>query len=168
MPPDHRDYRAMEVCILGRDLPNLPSGHERAKEGDFGIREPLGYIGTKEASHRLWLLIEGLDLSDMLELKNIFIEGVGPDAPVYEKHQYCIPLKRLKEVAPFVDLARVRDPNDKYQPFLPVDLDVPHYRFGTEAHGVPDGLPRLPTGLIARPPLDVHGLVFNKKTMRYL
>ena len=167
MPEDHRDYSVLEVAIYIRDLPNTVGG-ERVKEGDIiAIREPLGYIGKSEAAQFLWLLIEGLDISDMFHFKDSFTEGDGQDAPRYEKRQYCIPLKRLKEVAPFVDLNRVRDGGDKYQPFLPVDLDVPYYRFGTESHSI-HGLMHLPAGLIARPPLDVHGLVFNKKTTRFV
>jgi len=168
MPPDHRDYHVMEVAIYCRDRPNLLSGAETVKEGDIiAIRNPLGYIGKSEAAKLLWLLVEGLDFSDMVDFNNVFTEGIFPDEIRYEKRQYCIPLKRLKEAAPFIDLNRVRDRNDKYQPFLSVDPDWPFYRLGTEGHSI-HGLMHLPTGLVARPPLDVHGLVFNKKTMRFI
>jgi len=168
MPEDHRDYRVMELSIYCRNKPNLASGTETVKEGDIiGIRTPLGYIGKSEAAQYLWLLVEGLDYSDMLAFKNVFAEGIFPNEIFYEKRQYCIPLKRLKEVAPFIDLNRVRDKNDEYQPFLSIDPDWPFYRLGTEGHSI-HGLMRLPTGVIARPPLDVHGLVFNKKTMRFI
>jgi len=168
MPEDHRDYSMREVAVLVHDYPNTHQ-NERAREGDIiEIRKPIGQIGRLEAAHILWLLIEGLDTGEMAKLKERFFEGPDTEAsPVYEKRRFCIPFDRLKQVVPSIDVNRIRDRADKYQPFLPVDLDWPYYRFATEGYNV-HGWQYLPAGIIARPPLDVHGLVFDKKATRYL
>jgi len=91
----------------------------------------------------------------------------GDATVIHEKRRYCIPLDRLKVVAPWLDLARVRDVSQRYQPFIPIDPEWPFHRFGTEARDQ-HGFQRFPANVVARPPLNVHGLVFDKATMRYI
>jgi len=157
MPETFRDFAVVEVAILVTDHLSLPSGHERAVEGDIiAIRKPRRVMGTKTRSRYLWLLLEGLDWNPMSILDRSNIEPIplddipNPDEIPYDKRRYCIPLDRLKVVAPFLDLARVRDVADKYQPFLNVDEDTG------------DHLPS------SRTPFSVHGLVYDKAFQRFL
>ena len=80
-------------------------------------------------------------LKDQLTTETDDVKGV-----IFDKRRYCIPFKRLPA---FVDLARVRDPGDLYQPFVGVSTDTTEF-------------------LWTLAPLRVEGLVFDKETMRYL
>ncbi len=125
----------------------LASGHERIQEGDIvTMRKPLGYCNFGEMSSYLWLLIQGPDTSILDRLKDGLAEEDIEDAPIFDKRRYCIPLKRLPV---HVDLARVRDVGDRYQPFFIIDEETGKF--------------------LAKPsPLRVEGLVFDKRTGRYL
>lgn len=116
---------------------------ERKTVGDIiAIRKPGIGIGLKEMSGYLWLRIEGLEENDMARLIDP-IEG-------FDKRRYCIPFDRLKAIIPSLDINRAKDLNDKYQPFLSVDHDPPYRFIGTTR------------------PLNIHGLIFDKQTGRFI
>lgn len=96
-----------EVCIAARDF-----GPGRAQAGDLiAIREPLGGIGAKEGHDFIWLLVDESELPDPSELRG---EAT--------KNRYRLPLQALvAQAQEAIDLARVQDPDDHYQPFLDTD-----------------------------------------------
>jgi len=155
MPETFRDFPVMQALILVQSHNPLPSGHERAEEGDIiSLRRPLGSMRRAQTRRYLWLLIEGLAYNEMSILDRTNTEPLDDEPPTvaiqYDKRRYSIPLDRLKVVAPFLDLVRVRDTTDAYQPFLNIDED---------------------TGEIfpsPRPPLSVHGLVYDKALQEFL
>ena len=148
MPQTFRNYAVREVFLSVVDNRNLATGHERMKEGDIiTFRIPAGRCGPASMARGLWLWIQGPDTSVLDRFKDrITTETEDVDGEFFDKRRFCIPFKRLPA---FVDLARVRDPSDIYQPFAVV----------AEATGEFLMNPR---------PLRVEGLVFDKETMRYL
>lgn len=121
MAQTFRERFIWEIALLVRSYHDTVN--ERAKAGDIvAIRKPFGHeeVGTGERSLFLWLRIRAhmqlgdLDLSGVLEENDIR----------YEKRRYCIPFARLSKVAPLLDISRVEDPLDPYQPFMGgLDLD---------------------------------------------
>jgi len=143
-------YPPVEVAISTVNSTDL-AAHERKKEGDIMAVRLVGEwigVGTKEISQRLWLRVEGLEHYESMHLIDLNHDP-DPDGEIFEKRRYCIPLDRLKEVYPALDIARVRDTADAYQPFLTLDGD--NYTFLTEEN-----------------PLEVSGLVLDKYTGEYL
>lgn len=121
MGQTHKKYPEFEAAILVHNLA-VSGAAERAMEGDIvGIRRPHYEVGTKERSAFLWLRLQGLEENDMSQLAAPYEEA----DTIYDKRRYCIPLARLKQIVPSLDLARVRDRNDAYQPFMSgVDADT--------------------------------------------
>lgn len=99
-----------EVCIAARDF-----GPGRAKEGDIiTIRNPKGGIGLKEGRDFLWLLMDEAD--------------VPIHTPKKHEGRLNVSLDEIKQRHPSVNLDRVRDPNDEYQPFLNTDPETKRNR----------------------------------------
>jgi len=124
------------------------ASRERLREGDILCsKNPVYFDGglTRGSRQFLWLLLSGLPRTqmDMLKMSN---SPVPEETLRYEKKRFSIPFSRLPAL---VDLARVRDPKDEYQPFMPIDFDTGRH-------------------LIKTPPLDVHGLVYDKVQMKFL
>ena len=147
-----RDYPTMEIAIaLWSVLP------ERVQEGDIvAVRPPGSAIGFKEDKVFLWLLVEGLEANLFEFLTMPVIEPFdatghydGPTYTEFDKRRYCVPMARLKEVYPALDLDKARDPADRYQPFFTLDTDSNFW-------------------LTDQPPLTGEGLVFDKVTGVYL
>ena len=89
-----------EVCIAARTF-----GEGRAQEGDIiCIRDPLGYVGTKEQADFIWFMVDSSLLPSGNDLRG-----------VNQKFKYNISLDSLG-----VNKARANDPGDKYQPFMSV------------------------------------------------
>lgn len=154
MPETYKEYPILEIAISTRSRSPLASGSELIQEGDIvAIRRPYHTIGTLEGKDFLWLRIYGEDIYDM----GIFVKGVeiidaeGDPVAHYDNRRYSIPLERLKEIFPALDLDRARDLNDDYQPFIPIDED--NYRYIEGA---------------ARAEYPLYGLVLDKQTMKFL
>ena len=135
-------YPIVEVALLCQNNAPLASGHERAICGDIvAVRPPNTGVGMLEMHRYLWLRLSGWEEGPFGTLTT----GV----PGYEKRRYQIPLTRLKAIMPAFDLDKAQSAGVVYQPFLNVDEDT----------GVFLGQSK---------PLDVHGLVFDTATGRYL
>lgn len=88
-----------EVCIAAHDF-----GPGRAKEGDIiAVRDPIGGIGKKEGNSFLWVLMDEEDLPQELPCKTSDCRA-------------CVSLDELKATDPEIDLDKVRDPQQFYQP----------------------------------------------------
>lgn len=120
-----REYPIAEIAIALWEL--VP---ERIQEGDLVTwRRPGLGVGGKEHKLFLWLLIEGFEAGDLPMLKTPVWEPFDPTGEYepasaytrYDKRRFNIPLTRLKEVYPALDLNRCRDLNDGYQPFYTID-----------------------------------------------
>ena len=159
MPQTYTDRSPMDLCLLTRSYP--PRGSfERVMEGDIvAVRRPRpgDGFGANEAKTRLWVRVEGWDRSRYGALTRPMLGS---------KRRYSVPLARLLSVAPWLDLARVRDVADSYQPFLPVSAGLEW--FPHRGHKQLE----LATGFhmteLARLPLRVNGLIFDKQTGLYL
>lgn len=155
--PSQTTFPTMEVAIIVVNLPDDPGG-ERLKAGDIvDLRNPLSAIGSAETTRFLWLLLDGLEADEWLglagnltdPLRGDAVEFVDPDnVTVWDKRRYRVPLNRLVQVAPYIDIDRVEDPGDPYQPFRLLD---------EEKHV-----------LKARKPLLAQGLIFDKALGVYL
>ena len=122
-----REYPTAEIAIA---LWNMAP--ERIQEGDIvAWRRPGPGVGTKEHELFLWMLIDGLEVSELPALTMPIWEPFDPTGEyepasaytLYEKRRYNIPLTRLKTIYPALDLDRCRDLNDGYQPFYTIDAD---------------------------------------------
>jgi len=191
MPETFKDFSPREICIAltGR----VDDNFEHVKEGDIvTVRKPLSYIGRNENNRHLWLLVDGRDSSFMDSLNRNLTEPLDPadattEVQIFEKRRYCIPLDRLKVLALFIDLNRLRDRDDQYQPMIPLEqrsvsenierkmaAGVNFLRMGVEGlsdegKGSESGTSRRPpSGVIGEKPLDIHGLIYDKGTMDYL
>lgn len=90
-----------EVCIVARNK-------GRAQAGDIiDIRDPIGGIGLKEGKDYLWILLDESVIPKLSELRDSL-----------QRYRFQVPLAAIKNRFPQVDLARLDDPNDWYQPFL--------------------------------------------------
>ncbi|PIQ23120.1 hypothetical protein COW64_25825 [bacterium (Candidatus Blackallbacteria) CG18_big_fil_WC_8_21_14_2_50_49_26] len=146
MPQTFRRYGVWEVALSARDEPNN-GVHERVQAGDIiAIRRQLGYVGRKERSSVVWILLTGLDDSDMYPLIHPVEEG---NDVFFDKRRYCIPLTRLKQAFPSLDMARITDRQDAYQPFCLLDEDTGYM-------------------LTMHPPFHVQGLVYDKSMARWI
>lgn len=118
----------------------------KVQSGDIVVcRRALGHIGFKEAKTFLWLYIENIHPIPYRSLSELLAQ----DTIIYDKRRYCIPFHRLQQVYPSINLERVADTNDPYQPFYQLDLD--NYKF-----------------LIKNETLQWSGLIFDKVTGLYL
>ena len=144
MGQTNRQYPVFEIALSCEHGGTHTGGtKERKCIGDIiALRRPATAVGSAEMSSYLWLRIEGLEENDMARLTDP-IDG-------FDKRRYCIPFGRLAAIAPDFNVARAKDLNDKYQPFLNVDEETP-FRF-----------------LTARRALNVHGLIFDKQTGGYI
>lgn len=126
---------------------------ERKCVGDIiAIRKPAGAVGRLEQSGYLWLRIEGLEENDMARLTEPMTDTGNVDTAtvIYDKRRYCIPFERLQAIVPSFNVSRALNAADKYQPFIGVDEEPP-YRFVREQR-----------------PLNVHGLIFDKQTRKFI
>ena len=148
-----RSYPDVEIAISTQSYSPLASGHERVQEGD--IVTVVGKLrksrGIKAGKRYLWVRIYGEEAALMEALRDhIFdLDLDGEPGKQFDKKRFCVPLQRLKDQFPALDLARARDPDDDYQPFIPFDEDDFRYLEGPELR-----------------PFTVWGLVIDKKTMR--
>ena len=126
---------------------------ERIKEGDIGYVRPASGLGLSPIGARtlLWLSVSGLDNNAMWQL-GVEIRSDEATDIRYDKRRYSIPFSRLPNSP---DLARIRDKTDAYQPYMPIDKD----NLGG-GH-----IPFLPG---YNPPLDVHGLIYDRLLARFL
>lgn len=143
-------YPVMEIALAVEDCASHTGRlRERKRAGDIvAVRQPHYAIGAKERAAYVWLRLEGLEENEMARLADVLVET--EDGPVFDKRRYCVPLDRLAEVLPGFDVGRARDTADTYQPFYNLDEET-----GTWL-------------ALQVPPLDVHGLVFDKLTGEYL
>jgi len=150
MPQTYRAYRIWEVALAVQGFSPLATGMERAQEGDIiRVRYEIQGIGFKEMSEFLWVRVQGKDDADMEILWRMYTVAIDElSFDRFEKRQYSISFDRLKVAYPALDLVRVRDIADIYQPFLSVEEDTGRY---------------IETSKV--PPLDINGLVFDKKRM---
>jgi hypothetical protein len=147
MPHTYRDRSAVEIALAVRSRsPN--AGGDHVQEGDIvAVRRPGEGIGRLEQRAFIWLRVDGVDLGEAQTWVEGNTEGLpsaDPAAITYEKRRYCIPLARLKQLLPSLDLARVRDRADPYQPFLngvdqafPEPVDIATARATLIARGIP-------------------------------
>lgn len=150
MPETFREYPVREITLSVTDENPLASGHERKMAGDIiSCYKPGVGTGRKVVSTYLILRVEGFERSQFDRICQPMEES-APDF-FFDKRRYCIPFERLKIYMPRLDLDRVRDPDDIYQPFVPLDEDTLLYIEGAE-----------------HPPISVVGLVFDKKTGMFL
>lgn len=141
MGPLKPEYPVWEASINVVDR-NSANKRDRLELGDIvGIRPPLPYIGSGQTSKTLWVLLEGLEFGDFPAL------GAWDEQDRFYKRRYCIPFHRLP---PNIDMNRVLDASDPYQPFEPFDFET-GFRLESRLR-----------------PLSVHGLVFDKLTGEYL
>lgn len=147
------NYPVMEIALSCEHGGTHSGGlKERKAVGDIiAIRKPGSAIGSAEMSRYLWLRIEGLEENQMYRLTDpVYSNPADDSSAVFDKRRYCIPLDRLKAITPSLDIARATNLNDKYQPFLGVDEEPP-FRFISDVR-----------------PVNVHGLIFDKVTGRFI
>jgi hypothetical protein len=86
-------------------------GPGRAQEGDIiAVREPIGFIGNKEQADFLLLVVETeIPAEDLMETGS------------RRKRERFLPLQALASKGLQLNLDRVRDPQDKYQPGIDPD-----------------------------------------------
>jgi hypothetical protein len=85
------------------------------REGDVILeREPLGRIGAKEARNFVWVLASFPDDVEHVSAR------VNASDVILDKARFNLSVGTLQAALPTFDISRARDPNDVYQPFLPV------------------------------------------------
>lgn len=100
-----------DLFIQRYDLPGL-----RAKAGDvIAIRPHRDAIGTKEL--RQFLMVT-MDIADPRILDGLDMPNIDAKGQLVSKRRFQIPLTRLKDLMSSLDLSRVADSRDPYQPFV--------------------------------------------------
>lgn len=103
-----------EIAIQAFDYPEP----HRAKAGDIVcVRRPTHAIGTLEQASLLWITV---DIPDPRIIDGITQPRVDGSGRVVEKRRFRIPLAKLKALMSSLDLDRVANPKDRYQPFVGV------------------------------------------------
>ena len=101
-----------EIFLQAYDYPEP----HRAKAGDIlDIRAFTGEVGSEAAKRTVCITV---DVADPRILEGMARQDLTRPG---EKRRFSIPLARLKSINSGMDLARVADPNDAYQPFMTVD-----------------------------------------------
>jgi hypothetical protein len=125
------------------------------EEGEF-LRK--GAPGLREASQFLLVPVRGYEQAWMDRLAqpetNELEDDYSGEFPITEIRRFNIPFARLIQRGIPLDVNRVRDQNDPYQPLVPIDEDGPQ---GTVRYL------RLPIR-----PLPLPGLVFDNRAGRFI
>lgn len=122
------------------------NGYQRIQEGDIvTIRPAKGYVGKKEMKNFLWLTIDLTDeqLAKLQDYNTLDLDKNLDPLPNQPKRRKKIDLMTLKTRMPSLDLDRVRNTEDSYQPL--VDMDTK-------------------TGTFTSSPLSFENLVTDKLT----
>ena len=83
------------------------------QEGDIiATRNELRRCGREEMSSYLFILVTAAEEDDLLYLQS------GDD---FFRRRFCAPFHKLQAYFPALNLSRVRDKNDIYQPFVEVN-----------------------------------------------
>lgn len=103
-----------EIAIQAFDYP----GPHRAKAGDIVcVRPPTHAIGLLEQASLLWITV---DIPDPRIISDITQPRIDASGRLAEKRRFRVPLTRLKTLMSAMDLDRVANPTDNYQPFVGV------------------------------------------------
>lgn len=128
-------FRDRRLALVGISVGSYldDGGGERIQEGDLvaiARARPNMHIGTGDGQRcrTLWLYLQ--HDAEIDEIWNVTEPNMEGDV-WFDKRRYCIPLETLQQAVPSIDLARVRDPLDCYQPCVGgIDQDIPEsYRF---------------------------------------
>lgn len=159
MPETFDDRPVVEVALWVYDKRNGPNGEPSAKKGDIiAVRRERGSFGRGLAEHGnpqrklvLWVRMQGLDWNDWAAIKRPWTERDDLSNPgvVLEKRRYCIPFDRLAKLRPDLSFDKIEDRSLEWQPDAVIDADTT-------------------MALHRGPVLDPIGLIFDKKTMKYL
>lgn len=143
MPQTYRSYPILEASICLFHGGTLESGHRRSRRGDVvNIREMSKGTGLSVPKRYLFVPIYGFDIDEMYRFTDT-IEA-------FEKRRYSIPLARIKQNYPALDMNKLLDQDEMYQPFILTDPNTGLF------HGLN----------IA--PFPAQGLIFDKKVGKYI
>lgn len=154
----NREYKTFVMVLSTRSL-GEPNGIDRVQTGDVtAVRNRGSGIGGSTLATYLYLLVNGLERLEMERLTHSVGEpfredgeydpDLRPGSKRLDRHRYCVPFDRLKEYVPRIDVARILDVTDPYQPFMPVNDDN--------------------LFITPEPPLNVRGLVWDKVFTRFI
>lgn len=117
----------------------------RVQEGDIlDVRDPIGGVGVSAAETQwvVWLLMDESEVPAREALKSA-------DDPSNNKYRYQLPLAALKSALPALDLDRLRDADDAYQPFVDSDPQTRRHR-RQQRHSAPGAAIRKPGNPVGR------------------
>lgn len=116
---------------------NHPERPSKAQEGDIKCMRPSGKPwGKKERCYSLIVPVDITETEAKLLMSPLYedgsfppeveaIEKMGLSPPeTVHKRRFKLPLSLLKNKVPQLDLTRVRDREDPYQPFIDGDLTI--------------------------------------------
>lgn len=116
MADTFRRFPQMEILICAKDEPDN-GNHLRKKEGDIIDVREVGMVdglGSQEVGKYIVIRCEGVEEK--------FYEDLTQSEGISDKRRYHIPLEELdRQIS--IDLIKARDPNEKYQPYVPIDVN---------------------------------------------
>ena len=146
MPQTYDDNDIFEVAIMVVDFADNPHGTERIKEGDIvASRRGIQRIGTLERGILLWLRLRGVDSHVWHQFKSV----LEIEEQRFDKRRYCIPLARLAQVRPDINMGFVREVQMDYQPDFIIDEETGN-------------------ALIEGPVMKPNGLIYDKLKGDYI
>lgn len=131
------------IAIATGTRPEQVQGADSMTEGDIVAVHPSSDgIGTGEFNAWLWVMVTGPDDEVLKNLSQPWYDSVDDDGIGQDplaKFRYKIDFDVLAEREPTLDLVRVRDPLDSYQPFCDASWSVRDTITGTQDDAVREG-----------------------------
>jgi len=114
-----------EFAVKAFDSEDLASGHKRSKKGDIIAYKPYPHTwGTMEQNDYIHIIVDGITEEEARQMCSPYYEGgvetfdIESQPAVVGKRKYAFDFDKLKNGwKPDLDMAKIENPNIKYQPF---------------------------------------------------
>lgn len=121
-----------EFAVRAYDQEDLASGHKRSKKGDIIAYKPYPHTwGTMEQKGFIHIVVDGITEDEARKICSPYYEGgvetfdIDEQPAVIGKRKYAFDFDLLKKGwIPELDMTKVEKPDETYQPFKEVTIDM--------------------------------------------
>lgn len=114
-----------EFAVRAYDQEDLASGHKRSKKGDIIGYAPYPHTwGTAEQNGFIHIVVDGITEDEARQMCLPYYEGgvesfgIDEQPATIGKRKYAFDFDKLKKGwLPTMDMTKIENPNEKYQPF---------------------------------------------------